>query len=255
MEWEERFLPRLTQSVLAQARYVRQFGRWSTTSIGTSQQQTERHQEGMFALRNKDTGKAGQARELQKLKRQDLLELLLEQMRENDDLSLKLERREIAIQGLEGTVERLKDKLDLKDAQIEHLKSRLDDKDAQIGRLKGKLDDKDATIGKLTNRLDIKDRVIANLMSGGGETDIELSVMEDLLKAEGFALEALIARQREAEAKAAATKAETARGTTEEAQPQSGQTAAGATAAEAKAQPLQGNSATVQPDEVAAQRL
>ena len=68
------------------------------------------------------------AKELQKLRRLDLLELLLEQTRETERLSARVE-------DLEGLSDRLKAKLDDKDAQIEHLKQRLDAKDARIAKL------------------------------------------------------------------------------------------------------------------------
>lgn len=154
----------------------------------------------MIALRNKGTSNASQARELQKLKRQDLLELLLEQMRENDNLSLELERRRVALEGLDATLERLKAKLDLKDAQIERLKGRLDDKDLQVARFKAKLNDKDAQIERLKGRLDHKDRMIAGLMGRDHGVSIDPALMEELLTAEEFALEAMWAVQHEGEA-------------------------------------------------------
>ena len=55
----------------------------------------------------------------------DLLELLLDQVRENEEQSAELAE-------LTDLTTRLKDKLDQKDAQIEHLKERLDHKDEQI---------------------------------------------------------------------------------------------------------------------------
>ena len=58
----------------------------------------------------------------------DLLELLIDQVRENEKLNTSVEE-------LTDLSERLKEKLDAKDAQIEHLKQRLDMKDAQIAEL------------------------------------------------------------------------------------------------------------------------
>lgn len=72
-------------------------------------------------------GKASE-KDLQKLRRMDLLELLIDQVRDNEKLSATAEE-------LADLSERLKAKLDDKDAQIERLKAKLDDKDAQIAEL------------------------------------------------------------------------------------------------------------------------
>ena len=74
-------------------------------------------------------------KELHKLRRQDLLELLLSQSKEVTDLQRK-------VRDLEHTVETVT-------LNNDHLKEKLDDKDAQIEKLKGRLDDKDATIAQL----------------------------------------------------------------------------------------------------------
>lgn len=67
-------------------------------------------------------------KELSKLRRMDLLELLIGQIRENEQQAAELaELRDLS--------SRLKVKLDDKDAQIEHLKRRLDAKDDEIERL------------------------------------------------------------------------------------------------------------------------
>ena len=67
-------------------------------------------------------------KELQKLRRVDLLELLVDQIKDNDRLTAENDE-------LSDLSERLKAKLDEKDAQIEHLKQRLNMKDDQIKRL------------------------------------------------------------------------------------------------------------------------
>ena len=67
-------------------------------------------------------------KELQKLRRLDLLELLIDQIRENEEQAAELAR-------LHELDARLKEKLDDKDAQIERLKVKLDNKDAEIERL------------------------------------------------------------------------------------------------------------------------
>ena len=84
----------------------------------------------MLSFSNKPKGGSkGAGKELQKLKRRDLLELLVEQLHEGDRLELELSRREASIVELTGLSDRLKDKLDAKDEQIERLTARLDEKD------------------------------------------------------------------------------------------------------------------------------
>ena len=80
--------------------------------------------------RANDSGK-----ELQKLTRQDLLSLLLDQTREVDRLRDELVLAQNATNELNAFAERLKAKLDDKDAQISHLKARLDDKDVALQQL------------------------------------------------------------------------------------------------------------------------
>ena len=157
----------------------------------------------MFSIGN-NKAEGAQPRELQRLKRQDLLELLLEQMREADGLSADVAERDMRIRELEGLAERLKDRLDLKDEQIAHLKEKLDLKDEQMAHLRAKLDDKDALIAKLKGRLDLKDQMIAAQVAQGRDVPADLSAMEELLEAEEFALEALMAQRAAEEAEAEA---------------------------------------------------
>ena len=88
-------------------------------------------------------------KELHRLSRQDLLQLLLAQSKE-------VSRQRAAIEELKNNAEkdhelidRLKAKLDDKDATIETLKKRLDEKDETIAHLKRRLDAKDETMNKL----------------------------------------------------------------------------------------------------------
>ena len=90
--------------------------------------------------------KAGSEKELQKLRRMDLLELLLDQIRENEKLSATNEE-------LTSLTERLKAKLDDKDEQIERLKAKLDDKDEQIQRL----EERNRAVARAAGSLDIKE--------------------------------------------------------------------------------------------------
>lgn len=139
-----------------------------------------------------DTNKQGkQGGELKRLRRQDLLELLVGQMKEADALRADIEKRDKTIDELNHLTDRLKDKLDLKDIQIDHLKERLDGKDVQIGRLTKKLDDKDTQINHLKERLDGKDVRIEQLeMRVKNIADAKgMITLEELLIMEKYAME------------------------------------------------------------------
>ncbi len=73
-------------------------------------------------------GHSGAEKDLQRLRRVDLLELLLDEIRQNDENATELEQ-------LRELTERLKGRLNDKDAQIERLKAKLDQKDAEIEHL------------------------------------------------------------------------------------------------------------------------
>ena len=73
--------------------------------------------------------------DLRKLKRRDLLELLLTQSKKVTQLQEEQEAEHGKRIEAEATIERLKERLDEKDAQIEHLKERLNAKDGQIAKL------------------------------------------------------------------------------------------------------------------------
>lgn len=92
-------------------------------------------------------------KDLRKLKRQDLLELLILQSKEvlrmQDDIHVKNE----TLEEFQAMSDRLKDRLNEKDEQIERLKAKLDDKDVQLDRLKIRLDQKDAKILRLESHL------------------------------------------------------------------------------------------------------
>ena len=85
-------------------------------------------------------------KELQKLRRVDLLELLVGQIRENDRLASENEQ-------LADLSERLKGKLDEKDAQIEHLKQRLNMKDEQIQHL----EERNRVLSHIAGTLDVSE--------------------------------------------------------------------------------------------------
>ena len=79
-------------------------------------------------------------KELHRLRRQDLLQLLLSQSKEVARMQSSVNELEERNKELRETNERLKAKLDDKDALIEKLKGRLDRKDAAILELRTKLD-------------------------------------------------------------------------------------------------------------------
>jgi hypothetical protein len=79
-------------------------------------------------------------RELRKLRRQDLLQLLLDQGREFERQRQQSREFEMNLIQSEATCERLKSRLDDKDSQIERLKGRLDKKDAQLRELREMLE-------------------------------------------------------------------------------------------------------------------
>ena len=87
-------------------------------------------------------------KELQKLRRVDLLELLVDQIRDNDRLVADNEY-------LTDLSDRLKAKLDDKDAQIERLKRRLDMKDDEIRRL----EERNRALAHAAGTLDVSELV------------------------------------------------------------------------------------------------
>ena len=72
----------------------------------------------MFSLKSNARGKNNDSSgQLKKLRRQDLLELLVEQLGENERLSAQIDELQAANAALTDQVERLKGKLDDKDAE------------------------------------------------------------------------------------------------------------------------------------------
>lgn len=75
-------------------------------------------------------------KELYKLRKQDLLQLLLTQGQEAAALQRQVIELSTAMNEMERGNERLKTKLNEKDALIEKLKGRLDEKDARIDKMR-----------------------------------------------------------------------------------------------------------------------
>lgn len=133
-------------------------------------------------------------KELGKLKRPDLLALLVAQAREAAALQERLEETEHNLAQEVQLDERLREKLNDKDEQIERLREKLNDKDGQMERLKERLNEKDEQIDRLKNRLEEKDRRLAllgaqveELISGqflsmdGAQSLTEVSVKIELM--------------------------------------------------------------------------
>ena len=104
-------------------------------------------------------------KELGRLKRPDLLALLVAQGQEAGAVQAQLDETQAALEEAQQLTGRLKEKLDEKDEQIEHLKEKLDEKDEQIERLKNKLNEKDTQLEHLKKRLNDKDDRISVLTS------------------------------------------------------------------------------------------
>lgn len=88
-------------------------------------------------------------KELAKLKRPDLLALLVAQGREAGALQARLEDTDQKLTQAVQLDRRLKAKLDEKDEQLERLKEKLNEKDEQLERLKRRLNEKDRSIERL----------------------------------------------------------------------------------------------------------
>lgn len=87
-------------------------------------------------------------KEIQKLGRRELLQLLLDQAKETEQLRTDLAAAEERAREMDETFQRLRERLDEKDAQIqemsetyERLRGRLNDKDTEIQELKDTLQD------------------------------------------------------------------------------------------------------------------
>ena len=88
-------------------------------------------------------------KELRKLRRHELRELLVAQSREAAECKTELSQKAEELSGVLESLERLKGKLNEKDESIERLKGRLDEKDALLEKLKKRLNEKDVLIEKL----------------------------------------------------------------------------------------------------------
>ena len=119
-------------------------------------------------------------KELHRLSRQDLLQLLLAQSKE-------VSRQRAAIEELKNNAE--------KDHElIDRLKAKLDDKDATIETLKKRLDEKDETIAHLKRRLDAKDETMNKLKADAEDMSGTVEFLRSRLDEKDAALDAVRAR-------------------------------------------------------------
>ena len=133
-------------------------------------------------------------KELHKLRRHDLLQLLLAQGREAAQLQTQIDDMTAELETARETNNRFIGRLDDKDAQIGKLKGRLDDKDLQVETFKERLKEKDLQIDRLKRRLDQKDtqiealgKVIEEYRSGRiFEMEGEISIADVARKLEGI---------------------------------------------------------------------
>ena len=119
-------------------------------------------------------------KELHRLSRQDLLQLLLAQSKE-------VSRQRAAIEELKSNAE--------KDHElIDRLKGKLDDKDASLETLKHRLDEKDETIAHLKRRLDAKDETMNKLKADAEDMSGTMEFLRSRLDEKDAALDAARAR-------------------------------------------------------------
>ena len=119
-------------------------------------------------------------KELHRLSRQDLLQLLLAQSKE-------VSRQRAAIEELKSNAE--------KDHElIDRLKGKLDDKDASLETLKHRLDEKDETIAHLKRRLDAKDETMNKLKADAEDMSGTMEFLRSRLDEKDIALDAARAR-------------------------------------------------------------
>lgn len=121
-------------------------------------------------------------KELQKLGRRELLKLLLEQVLESERLENELEASVNQVRELEETYERLRERLDQKDARINELESELestagemaslrnrfqavDQLEKDLGERQKQMEGMNETFARLRERLDQKDARISQLES------------------------------------------------------------------------------------------
>lgn len=90
-------------------------------------------------------------KELHRLRRENLLELLLAQGKEAAAMQASFMEKERELEKLQEGYERLKEKLDEKDAQIEKLKDRLNQKDEKIHELRMEME-----VWRSNRRIEVK---------------------------------------------------------------------------------------------------
>lgn len=102
------------------------------------------------------------SRDLSRLSREDLLQLLLAQSKDAERLQDYLRDVADEFERCTSLNERLREKLDAKDEQIERLKGRLDDKDKRIARMQARLNELEVSKEEEERRA----RIIVNAAEG-----------------------------------------------------------------------------------------
>lgn len=121
-------------------------------------------------------------KELHKLRRHDLLQLLLAQGREAAQLRAQVEATTEELNQLQETNSRFIERMDDKDAQIGKLKDRLNEKDVQVDRFKNRLNEKDVQINSFKERLKEKDLRIDRLKSRLNQKDIRIEELRKIIE-------------------------------------------------------------------------
>ncbi len=93
-------------------------------------------------------------KELRRLSRQDLLQMLLAQSREVAGLKESVQNLRDALSDEQELSEQLKAKLDEREAAVEKLRTRLDEKDTAMERLRARLDDRNMAYERMKKQLD-----------------------------------------------------------------------------------------------------
>lgn len=126
-------------------------------------------------------------KELHKLRRQDLLELLLDQVRE--------------VSNRDGIIEELNQTIEQKDGELEKLKQRLNDKDAQISSLTMRLEEMGSALKRLSEDENPEILKKSDLASLSEEVrrmrDTERKVMSQVLDQLILTTEMMVKSQRE----------------------------------------------------------
>lgn len=105
-------------------------------------------------------------KEFSKLRRRELLELLLMQTREQKQLEEQIDEKTKQIHDLQQSFSRLEDTMETNNALIADMREYQDEQEEVISRLKKRLDDKDVQIEELQIKLAERERLVRKLKVG-----------------------------------------------------------------------------------------